>query len=253
MQKNHSGVQVTDLESACKTKSAEEVTKMFVDSASFILRAKVGGKSSTKGDSTSKRSAVKTGPALWDIKKLAINDIFSCVSYLKVENIEGNKITVHNHLGGKWFISKDILERDMWSADHYEQEVKCSMTDLSEIIEQCSDTVFSVRFRKKIDAKDIEAQLAKVNKNLISKAEEVKKLAKNFLEGEEVTITGHLIESENHLGRSLVIDLNAPLNNNFRQVDHRTIEWIIFRNVKYSLGKKAPGTEELPLKYDKSA
>jgi hypothetical protein len=36
-------------------------------------------------------------------------------------------------------------------------------------------------------------------------------------------------------------------------VDHRTIDWIIHGNVKYTLGKKAPGTEELPLKHEKDA
>lgn len=63
-------------------------------------------------------------------------------------------------------------------------------------------------------------------------------------------ITGHLIERGNNLGRSLIIDLNADKKSNFRQVDHRTIQYIIFKNVKYTLGKKAPGTEELPLKAD---
>jgi hypothetical protein len=52
------------------------------------------------------------------------------------------------------------------------------------------------------------------------------------------------------MGRSTVIDLNAPIYNNFRQVDHRTIEYIIYKNVKYSLGRKSPGTEELPIKSD---
>lgn len=49
----------------------------------------------------------------------------------------------------------------------------------------------------------------------------------------------HLVKSENHLGRSLVIDLNAEAPNNFRQVDHRTIKSIILKNVKYTLGKKS--------------
>lgn len=40
---------------------------MFVDTASFILRATVGGKSSGK-NSSSKRSAIKTGDPLWDPK-----------------------------------------------------------------------------------------------------------------------------------------------------------------------------------------
>ena len=32
-------------------------------------------------------------------------------------------------------------------------------------------------------------------------------------------------------------DLNAPRYNNYRQVDHRTIEFIILKNVKYVLSK----------------
>jgi hypothetical protein len=87
----------------------------------------------------------------------------------------------------------------------------------------------------------------------LKKADTLKKLSKDIVEGELVEITGHLVESDNNLGRSLVIDLNAPITNNFRQVDHRTIEFIIYRNVKYSLGKKAPGADEFPLKHDKDA
>ena len=46
-----------------------------------------------------------------------------------------------------------------------------------------------------------------------------------------------MVEVENNLGRSLVIDLKADSANKFRQVDHRTIESIVFKNVKYSLKK----------------
>lgn len=49
----------------------------------------------------------------------------------------------------------------------------------------------------------------------------------------------HLIEAENNLGRSTVIDLTAPGDNKFRQIDHRTIESITFSNVKYVLKKGA--------------
>lgn len=136
---------MTDLVHATKNKSAEEVNKMFVDSASYILRATVGGgKPGAKGSAKDKRNTVKSGKPLWDAKKLAVEDMFSCISYLKVEKIDGAQVTVKNQLGGAWFISKDILERDMWSADHSEKEVKCNMTDLSEILEGCSDTIFKV-------------------------------------------------------------------------------------------------------------
>jgi hypothetical protein len=62
-----------------------------------------------------------------------------------------------------------------------------------------------------------------------------KKILKEIsADNDSTVITGHLISCENSLGRSVIVDLNAPANNNIRQVDHRTIEWIIYKNVKYS-------------------
>lgn len=226
---------------------------MFVDSASFILRAAVGGKAGGKSSAAAKRTAARSGKPLWDPKKLAVGDFFSCISYLNVKKIEGNSVTVENHLGGSWLISKDILERDTWSADHYDSEVKVTMSDLSEILQLCSDTIFKVQFRKKVDAETIEGKFKGYKLADLKKGDQAKKLSKTLTEGDVVEITGHLIESETNLGRSLVIDLNAPKNSNIRSVDHRTIQYIIFRNVKYSLGKKAPGTGDLPLKYDRKA
>ena len=46
-----------------------------------------------------------------------------------------------------------------------------------------------------------------------------------------------MVEVMNNLGRSLVIDLKADKSDNFRQVDHRTIESIVFKNVLYVLKK----------------
>ena len=62
------------------------------------MRAAVGGKDKTKGAAGKgkKRDALP----LWDPKKLELEDIFSCISYLKVLKIEGNTITVKNQLGG---------------------------------------------------------------------------------------------------------------------------------------------------------
>jgi hypothetical protein len=112
------------------------------------LRAAIGGK-----EASGERKTVKKGKPLWDPTKLEVGDIFSSISYLKVKKIEGNTITVNNQLGGSWIISKDLLERDMWSADHFDKEVKCTMTELSGLIEKCGDTIFKVQFRKKVDEK----------------------------------------------------------------------------------------------------
>ena len=61
-------------------------------------------------------------------------------------------------------------------------------------------------------------------------------------------MTCHLVKVENNLGRSTVIDLNATTPNKFRQIDHRSIEYLIFKNVKYVLkkgSKKASEDEEM--------
>ena len=92
-------------------------------------------------------------------------------------------------------------------------------------------------FRKKIDEKAIFDKLSSFNAKQIEK--ESGSIAKELLQGEEVELIGHLVKSEQHMGRSLVIDLEAAAPNNFRQVDHRTIQSIIWRNVKYCLGTKS--------------
>ena len=76
-------------------------------------------------------------------------------------------------------------------------------------------------------------------------------MSKVFVDGESCEITCHLVESETNLGRSLVIDLNADEKFKHKQVDHRTIEYIIFKNVKYVCGKKDKDLGDLPLKPEK--
>jgi hypothetical protein len=47
----------------------------------------------------------------------------------------------------------------------------------------------------------------------------------------------HLVKCESTLGRSTVIDLSTTHANKFRQVDHRSINWLIMNNMKYVLKK----------------
>lgn len=58
--------------------------------------------------------------------------------------------------------------------------------------------------------------------------------------GEKRTVIGHLLESDDKFGRSLVKDFTLEgSKDKTRLVDHRSIEFIIYKNVKYSLGNKA--------------
>ena len=94
---------------------------MFVEKASFILKAKLGGGEAEK---------VVRGKPLWDKNKLKVDDWFSSSTYLHVQKIEAAGITVKNQHGNAWLISKDVLE-GMYSADHFEKEQKSTMTELA--------------------------------------------------------------------------------------------------------------------------
>ena len=143
-------------------------------------------------------------------------------------------------------VSRDIVEK-MASGTHFAKEVAMNMTGLAELLEQCSDTIFTVQFHKqpnKDTAKDLlEATSFKDLKDKMKVAE----LAKELTEGSLTTMICHLVDVENNLGRSTVIDISAKTDNKFRQIDHRTIQYIIFKNVKYVLkkgGKKEADEEE---------
>ena len=59
-------------------------------------------------------------------------------------------------------------------------------------------------------------------------------LAKKCLVGHEQTMVCRLSKAEGKLGRSLVIDLPTQ---GYRQVDHRTLKWLVIDNVKYIVKK----------------
>ena len=86
------------------------------------------------------------------------------------------------------------------------------------------------QFNKKVDNKHIMDTITAAGSN-----PDYKKLSKEIITGKEVNMTCFLTDSENQLGRSVVIDLSADPKSNFRQIDHRTVNSIILKNVKYTV------------------
>jgi len=77
------------------------------------------------------RKSNKSLKPLWNRENLQVGDYFSSISYLKVQKIDGDTITVSNSLGGSWMMSKNLLVRDAWSADLFAEEIKTNMTELA--------------------------------------------------------------------------------------------------------------------------
>lgn len=148
-------------------------------------------------------------------------------------------------------VSRDILEK-MQSASHFAREVPMTMTQLAELLETVGDTVFSVQFRKKPNEDQIQKRLK--NLTVAQVRADARELTKELIEGEICTMVCRLIQTEQSLGRSTVIDFSAASENKFRQVDHRTIDNIVYKNIRYILkkgGKKMSEDEIVALCNDK--
>jgi hypothetical protein len=95
---------------------------------------------------------------------------------------------------------------------------------------KAKDVVFTVKFHKKVDDTYVKEFLEATTEDDF---ENLKKLSKEIVSGKEVEMQCFLTKSEGKLGRSTCIDLNAPWGTGFRQIDHRSVDFIILKNVKY--------------------
>jgi hypothetical protein len=91
-----------------------------------------------------------------------------------------------------------------------------NMTALAELLSTVSDTIFTVQFRKHVDIRDVEQLVKDTKLSDYKDKAKVAAIAKKFTEGEPCTMICHLVNAENNLGRSTVIDLSAAGDNKFR-------------------------------------
>jgi len=115
---------------------------------------------------------------------------------------------------------------------------------LAELIENAGDTVFQITFRKQPTAEHAQEKLQQIKFDDLKKKDVLSSLSKEISEGQRVTMICHLVEAHNNLGRSTVIDLSSDAPSKFRQVDHRSIEAIVLKNVKYTLKKGSKAKKE---------
>jgi hypothetical protein len=137
--------------------------------------------------------------------QLTVGDFLSRTSYMKItaEDRPNRGFSVKNEGGVEWSIDKNILEKECYSADQYAETKVVTRTELVNIFQRAGDAVFTVWYTKK--------------------------------EGELRKLVGYLINVENGFGRSNVVDLEVKTGHRMRQVDHRTIEDLILKNVRYQI------------------
>ena len=150
-------------------------------------------------------------------------------------------LTVKNEDGFQWQIAKNIVEEECYSI--YEDNVKkVSRTELAEILMNARDAIVEVNFNKQASADTVHAKLTEADGKKVTK-----KLLGDLLKGEERTMVGYVIAVEPVLGRSVMIDLEqkkvlkptkdpaVQWDARQRQVDHRTLNSVVYKGIRYSV------------------
>ncbi len=186
------------------------------------------------------------------VAKLKIGDKLSETQYYEVTEVnQANRtVLVKNERGFDFGIGFSIVEEGIYSADQWNEEVFLTRTELIKRFAECGDTVFTVNYHKQAEMKTINDAIESANKGKIIPIAELKKIVKEAYKGEERTLTGYLISVETGFGRSLVIDLKADASKStpataekaawdsrIRQVDHRSLNFLIQKNIKYTVKK----------------
>lgn len=188
-------------------------------------------------------NATKTSSC--DLAKVQIDEILAVTYYAKVKKISGEVLTlVDLERDTEFNISGKALVESMNSANQYSTEIKTTITKVVNILLHSRGNVFTVSYNKKVTEDDINGALSKINKGKILSNKEIRESVKDAYKGEERLLTGFLVGTETELGRSKAVDLNIKLDadkeydNRVRQIDHRTINWLIVNNVKYIVKSK---------------
>lgn len=168
-----------------------------------------------------------------ETQKLKAGDKLSRISYIEILDIGGGTSRVKNEEGFEWGIDNNILENQCYSADQFNETKEVTRTELITTLLEVGNTVFTVNFDKLPTPEDFLA-LTRDAGNKIRAFEDMKKDFKK-LKGENRTLVGYLIKTETGFGRSMVIDLEVKEAHKVRQIDHRTLNWLIVRNVKYTV------------------
>lgn len=167
---------------------------------------------------------------------LHVGDRLSETQHYTVIALTDQAATLRNERGFEYDATTSVVEEGMYSATQFDAEERVSRTRLIELLENSGGTVFCVNFNKKPTRTTVSDKLSGANVGIFADANALGQLAESLLLGEERTLIGYLVHTEPKLGRSQVVDLEVEEGqHNLRLVDHRTINWMILKNVKYEV------------------
>lgn len=202
------------------------INYIILNNCKYVL--KKGAKKTADDEAEVNKDAPK-----WDVSKLAVGDTFSGTNYFRMVQDDGSVVQTKSS-GQAITVSKDILQCQMYNASAFEKEEKLSLTKVAELLESANTACFTVCFRTKVDESLVREKLRAISAADFKDKAKLKTVSKELIEGNECVLVGRLSKAAGKLGRSLIVDLPTQ---GYRQVDHRTLKWLIIKNVKYTVGR----------------
>jgi hypothetical protein len=166
------------------------------------------------------------------------NEWLSGTVYYQILSSNGNSQSVVDSYGNKLSVGNSVLGNEMISASQYDTEERVTRSDMVDKLLNAGSCVFTVTFKKQLTGERVQELLEEEKYDGQPPAKKRKLCDKVLKSGETREMVAYLLSTEHNLGRTNCIDLNLPANSyRVRQVDHRTVESLILRRVKYTLKK----------------
>jgi hypothetical protein len=188
-----------------------------------------------------------------NLKALKKGAILSETSFYVVKELQNKVVVVVDDFGNELQIGNPYVERILQSADYFNSEVPKNMTELAEIFVNSPRVALTVCYTTKDTAKTKKDYTAEVQEAITSvqnaKIGDVNKILTNLIENPISKFTpgalrimrGRHYGSQDDFGRVHFIDMELTkdptkdYDTRQRQVDPRTIQYIIVGGVKYTL------------------
>ncbi len=159
--------------------------------------------------------------------------------YTQVDTLADGGIVVLNETGQKISLSPKYVQDCLISADTFSKEEKVTRTQLAEKFISSTRVVMTVCYNKQVKSTDVKDKLASLEGHTgASFKKELAKVSKTLLEGEERVMVGRHYGHINEFGRIDFTDMeqekgDGVFDGRLRQVDPRTLSWLIVDGVKY--------------------
>jgi len=184
------------------------------------------------------------------LAQLKTGSILSETSFYVVKEVKKGSIVVIDDNKNEISIGDKYVEAILASADIFDKEEKKSMTELAELFIGSPRIAMTVAFMKKSTEKTKKAyeaeKAAKITEIQNARVSDVPALLNTLIEnpitktipGELRVMKGRHYGELDDLGRMHFVDMELPItdaSSRIRQVDPRTIQYIIVGGTKYSL------------------